>query len=462
MRLQPLPAILMLAAVPLAGQQGTGVVSNVAVSPGQNGEMVFTITGTNPCRAVQIDYGDGSTPITHSVRALPAAVTHSFPRTGTYQVRARGTGVCAGEAMRSVRIGVGANQARAGAGGMRFQTIDANGDGVIQRNEWRGTNQSFQVHDWNGDGVLQGEEVRTGAARPRPQFDDYTGDAYAFNDWSQDRFGGLDRNRDGRVSRTEWPYGVEEFFRADRNRDGTLSSAEFAGTDFDDDRGDRFDYLDANGNAQVERGEWHASAQAFNWLDRDNNNVISRQEMGIASATANDSFASLDVNRDQRLSTDEWLWSRRSFDQRDTNRDGVLTRAELNAAIGQATARAAGAQATTVVVQARQPWTDTGVLVQAGDRVSFNAAGTVQLSTGNDDIADPTGARSGRFAPEGPLPRDPAGALIARIGETAPVVIGSRTEALRAPNSGRLYLGVNDDFHQDNNGNFRVEIVVAH
>jgi len=452
----------MLAAVPLAAQQGTGVVSNVAVSSGQNGEMVFTITGTNPCRAVQIDYGDGSTPITHSVRALPAAVTHSFPRAGTYQVRARGTGVCAGEAMRSVRIGVGANQAGAGAGGMRFRGLDANGDGVIQRSEWRGSNQSFQVHDWNGDGVLQGEEVRTGAARPRPEFDDYTGDSYAFNDWSQDRFGGLDRNRDGRVSRTEWPYGVEEFFRADRNRDGVLSSAEFAGTDFDDDRGDRFDYLDANGNGQVERGEWHASAQAFNWLDRDNNNVISRQEMGIASATVNDSFVNLDVNRDQRLSADEWLWSRRSFDQRDTNRDGVLTRAELNAAIGQGMARAAGAQATTVVVQARQPWTDTGVLVQAGDRVSFTAAGTVQLSTGNDDIADPTGARSGRFAPEGPLPRDPAGELIARIGESAPVRIGSRTEALRAPNSGRLYLGVNDDYHQDNNGNFRVEVVVAH
>ncbi len=461
MRLQLLPAALMLAAVPLAAQQGTGVVSNVTTSPGQNGETVFTITGTNPCRAVQIDYGDGSTPITHAVRALPAAVSHSFPRAGTYQVRARGTGVCAGEAMRSVRIGVGANQTRAGAGGMRFQGLDANGDGVIQRSEWRGSNQSFQVHDWNGDGMLQGEEVRTGAARPRAEFDDYTGEAYAFNDWSQDRFGGLDRNRDGRVSRTEWPYGVEEFFRADRNRDGVLSSAEFGGTDFDDDRGDRFDYLDANGNGQVERSEWHASAQAFNWLDRDNNNVISRQEMGIASSTANDSFANLDVNRDQRLSVDEWVWSRRSFDQRDTNRDGFLTRAEMNTAIAQGTARAAGAQATTVVVQARQPWTDTGVIVQAGDRVSFSAAGTVQLSTGNDDIADPKGARSGRFAPEGPLPRDPAGALIARIGETTPVMIGARTEALRAPNSGRLYLGVNDDFHQDNNGNFRVEIVVA-
>jgi Ca2+-binding EF-hand superfamily protein len=404
-----------------------------------------------------MDYGDGTAPITHAVRSLPSAVTHTFPRAGLYQVRARGTGVCTGEAVRSVRVGAGG----ARAGGIRFQGFDANEDGVIQRSEWRGTDRSFQIHDWDGDGVLEGEEIRAGAARPRPEFDDYAGDSYAFNDWSEDRFTGLDRNRDGRVSRTEWPYGVEEFFRADRNRDGSLSSAEFAGTDFDDDRGDRFEYLDANGNGLVERGEWHASAQAFNWLDRDNNNVISRQEMGIATATANDTFASLDVNRDQRLSVNEWVWSRRSFDQRDTNRDGALTRAELTAAIAQGTPGAAGARVTTIVVQARQQWTDTGVILQAGDRVSFTASGTVQLSTGADDIADPRGARSGRLAPEGPLPRDPAGELIARIGETAPIVIGSRTDALRAPNSGRLYLGVNDDYHDDNNGNFRVEVMVA-
>ena len=339
---------------------------------------------------------------------------------------------------------------------------------MIQRGEWRGSDQSFQVHDWNGDGVLSGDEVRTGGARPRPENDDYTGDSYAFSDWSQDRFSGLDRNRDSRVSRTEWPYGVEEFFRADRNRDGSLSATEFAGSDFDDDRGDRFEYLDANGNGRIERGEWHGSAQAFDWLDRDNNNVISRQEMGVeassaaGTSTANDTFATLDTNRDQRLSINEWVWSRRSFDQRDTNRDGVLTRAEMAAAVAPGpTGLGANAQTSTVVVSAKQAWTDTGIVVQAGDRLSFTASGTVQLSTGGDDVADPKGARSGRLAPEGPLPRDPAGALIARIGESAPVTIGARTDTLRAPNTGRLYLGVNDDYHQDNNGNFRVEVVVA-
>jgi Ca2+-binding EF-hand superfamily protein len=452
----------MLAAVPLAARQNSGVVSNVTATSGQNGETVFTITGTNPCRAVQIDYGDGSLPVTHAVRSLPSAVTHTFAGNGVYQVRVRGVGVCGGEAVRSVRVGGavgrGSGAARGrGRAGARFEGFDTNEDGVIQRGEWRGSDQSFQVHDWNNDGVLSGDEVRTGVARPRPEFDDYS-DPYAFSDWSGDRFTQLDRNRDGRVSRTEWPYGVEEFFRADRNRDGSLSTTEFAGSDFDDDRGDRFEYLDANGNGTIERGEWHASAAAFNWLDRDNNNQISRQEMGIASATATDTFAVLDVNRDQRLSKSEWVWSQRSFDQRDSNRDGALTRAELAAAIGGGSS--AGGRAT-IVVQANQQWTDTGMDVQAGDRLSFTASGSVQLSSGNDDIADPGGARSGRMAPDGPFPRDKAGSLIAKIGDAAPILIGTRADAVRAPNSGRLYLSVNDDYHQDNKGSFNVQVVVA-
>ena len=345
----------------------------------------------------------------------------------------------------------------------RFQGVDANGDGIIQRSEWRGTARSFDVHDWNGDGVLSGNEVRPGMVRPQPEFDDYTGDSYAFSDWSPQRFNSLDRNRDGRLARTEWPFGVEEFFRADRNRDGSLSQAEFSGSDFDDDRGDRFEYLDANGNGRVERGEWHASAQAFDWLDSDNNNVITRQEMGVDSppAAPADAFARLDTNRDQRLSAQEWVWSRRSFEQRDTNNDGVLTRAELGAPAAGFGARTANARVASVNVPANRQWTDTGVVVQSGDRVSFTASGTVQLSSGGDDVADPKGARSGRLAPEGPLPRDPAGALIARIGETAPVVVGDRTDGIRAPASGRLYLGVNDDYHQDNKGNYNVEVVVT-
>ena len=48
---------------------------------------------------------------------------------------------------------------------MRFEAMDANHDGRITRNEWRGSDRSFDNHDWNGDGVLSGDEVRPGAQR---------------------------------------------------------------------------------------------------------------------------------------------------------------------------------------------------------------------------------------------------------------------------------------------------------
>src|ERR1043165_4290647 len=41
------------------------------------------------------------------------------------------------------------------------------------------------------------------------------------------RFEDLDRNRDGRISLSEWPGGRESFDRADRNRDGVISREEY-------------------------------------------------------------------------------------------------------------------------------------------------------------------------------------------------------------------------------------------
>ena len=42
---------------------------------------------------------------------------------------------------------------------MRYQAMDTNRDGVITRNEWRGTDRAFRNDDWNGDGVLSGDLV---------------------------------------------------------------------------------------------------------------------------------------------------------------------------------------------------------------------------------------------------------------------------------------------------------------
>ena len=143
-------------------------------------------------------------------------------------------------------------------------------------------------------------------------------------------FNSLDRNRDGRVSASEWRYDTESFVRADRNGDDVLTRAEFLAPDDTsfDDEDDRFGSLDTNGNGRIERSEWRASADAFTWLDRDGNGVLNRAEV-VGPEAAREQFTALDVDGDDRLSVREWPWSRQSFTQQDTNRDGLLTRQEF-------------------------------------------------------------------------------------------------------------------------------------
>ncbi len=342
---------------------------------------------------------------------------------------------------------------------MRFEVMDRNSDGEISRDEWRGSARSFEVHDWNGDGRLSGDEVRIGARQNTSleEADHNPSRAERYQSWTEAGFVSLDHNRDGRITSNEWHYERESFVRADRNRDGALDRAEFLGSDMDDDRDDRFDNLDANRNGRLERDEWHASDDAFTWLDRNRDGVLSRGEVtgDDQVATRNDQFASLDYDGNGTIARNEWHWSLGSFNQRDLNRDGVLSRREFDS-----TADGARASTTTpqvVRINAQQRWTDTGIDVRTGDELTFDSRGTVQLSSDSNDVATPAGSRKpGRAMPATNV-HAPAGALIARIGDSTTIVVGDR-RSIRASLGGRLYLGLNDDHLPDNNGEFEVTV----
>jgi PA-IL-like protein len=118
-----------------------------------------------------------------------------------------------------------------------------------------------------------------------------------------------------------------------------------------------------------------------------------------------------------------------------------------------------GSYGPTFAVSATQRWTDTGIDIHAGDTITFDAYGTVRLSSDPNDVADPLGSHQGRRAVDAPLQNASAGALIARIGSSV-ILIGDHRTITRYPLSGRLYLGVNDDYLNDNSGQYTVSVNV--
>jgi hypothetical protein len=112
--------------------------------------------------------------------------------------------------------------------------------------------------------------------------------------------------------------------------------------------------------------------------------------------------------------------------------------------------------AAEVKVEGATPWTDTGIVVRAGERITFRVTGTVNIT--RDATAGPDGQTSiaqGKY----PVAAMAAGGLIGRVGNARPFPIGSTRMPIEMPASGRLFLGINDDNFSDNGGSFEVQIV---
>ena len=100
---------------------------------------------------------------------------------------------------------------------------------------------------------------------------------------------------------------------------------------------------------------------------------------------------------------------------------------------------------------------DTGINIQPNDVVSINADGQIRVAR-DGGLMTAAGVPSGRT--EGAtIPTANVGGLVARFGNSAPLFIG-QSRTFRTALGGRLYLGVNDNFFDDNTGSFNVSVNV--
>jgi Ca2+-binding EF-hand superfamily protein len=178
---------------------------------------------------------------------------------------------------------------------------------------------------------------------------------------AQNRFQGMDRNRDGKISRDEWRGNDTSFDNQDWDGNGVLSGDEIrpgarkpaydATRDWNHDGvinqqdaiiGQRFSSFDRNGDGRITQDEWRAASAdngLFYRLDANRDRALTMAEYAASSGVApvpapgaaEYRFVNIDRNRDGWITRNEWGLGDADFNRLDRNRDNRLSTDEFQA-----------------------------------------------------------------------------------------------------------------------------------
>lgn len=203
-----------------------------------------------------------------------------------------------------------------------FRGEDRNRDGIISRDEWRGNDRSFKDHDTNDDGILSGNELPAGMRRGSSDADTRSRDGNR----SRATAAQLDKDRSGAVEGYEWPYEAQIFHDLDKNEDSVLTRDELRNLN-----------SVALGRIEGNKDGWPGGFAEFDRLDDNRDGRVSSQEYYSRGGDwqRRQRFDAWDSNRDGRIQSTEWKSNANLFRQLDTDRDSTVSREEFMADTGR-------------------------------------------------------------------------------------------------------------------------------
>lgn len=147
----------------------------------------------------------------------------------------------------------------------------------------------------------------------------------------EQQFSRYDRNRDGAITRSEFPADLALFNRLDLNRDGAVTRGEVeqafpnrAAVE------NEVRAYDRNGDGMITRNEFPGDSNAFSRLDRNRDGVLTNADRNVRNTENGQMrFRGMDRNGDGVITRGEWRGNDNSFRQHDRNGDGILSGSEL-------------------------------------------------------------------------------------------------------------------------------------